>query len=73
MKKVMRIISGAIVTACGLSAMVLGGYFALRGNWVWITIIIAGASLVVAGVRLVAGHNLKDILRGLLFVLIRSH
>jgi hypothetical protein len=52
-------------------------YFAIskivQGDWLWFLVAIAGGATATAGVRLLMGDRLRDVLKDLLFVLVRTH
>jgi hypothetical protein len=73
MEKYLRIIIGGIIAATGLFIVGLCGYEVLQGQWLWIVIAIAAGAFVVAGIRVMLGDRLKDILKDLLFVFVRTH
>lgn len=73
MKKIIRITIGTIITICGLAATAFIGSLISKGNLLWLPLAIAAGGLAVAGIRVGKGDRIRDILRDLLFVLVRAH
>jgi hypothetical protein len=73
MGKILRIVTGGVITAASLLIIGLCGYEVLQGQWLWIIIAIAGGAFGVAGIRIILGDRLMDILKDLLFVFVRTH
>lgn len=73
MKTIIRIIIGVMLVLCGALIVAVSIYYTLQGQFLWLVVLLAAAALATAGVRLVMGDRLRDILEDLLFVFIRTN
>jgi hypothetical protein len=72
MKRVARTVVGVLAAVGGVGAASLGVYEVLRGQWIWFMVIAIGGTLVLAGVRVATGAKVRDVVKDLLFVFMRT-
>lgn len=73
MKKIVLRIVGAITASFGVYTMIFSGYQVYLGQWIWLPIALACGAIMMCGIRVIQGDKPKEILRDLLFVLVRTH
>jgi hypothetical protein len=67
------IILGCLLTLIGVIIFGYSIYWLYKGQWIWFIILLAGGAIANAGIRFILGDKPKEIMRALLFVLIRTH
>lgn len=73
MKKLFRLTISLVLVAVGVGVSIFSVVQLIRGNWIWLIILIAAGAVGTAGVRIAIGDRPRDIIRDLLFVLMRTH
>jgi len=73
MKRILRILIGALLILFGGVIFFVSGRLVIGGVWPWLLVVVLGGALAFAGYRIIAGDKLKDILEDLLFTIIRTN
>lgn len=73
MKKILKFTISLTLLLGGIIVSIFSVMQMIAGDWIWLIIFIAAGAVATAGFRIMVGGRLRDIIRDLLFVLMRTH
>lgn len=73
MKRLLKIVIACILSLGGVASSLFCLAQLLQGNWLWFLLFVASGAVALAGVRLLQGDRLRDIVEDLLFIFVRTH